>query len=129
MSSSVAAWWEPAWPPPSRAAVLRLALVESQSLPSRNSEWDSRIYAFTPGNVKFLTECGAWQRLDNSRVQQIEEMRVFGDTGAKLNFSAYQIGAPELAFILESRMLQHALWQGLHQQDNLTLLHPRNART
>jgi 2-polyprenylphenol 6-hydroxylase len=103
---------------------LRLALVEGQPLPSFDSEWDSRIYAFTPGNVDFLTECGAWQRLDTSRVQQVEEMRVSGDAGSRLNFSAYQLGAPELAFIMESRLLQHALWQGLKEQDNLTLLHP-----
>jgi ubiquinone biosynthesis UbiH/UbiF/VisC/COQ6 family hydroxylase len=103
---------------------LRLALVEGQPLPGFDSEWDSRIYAFTPGNVEFLHECGAWQRLDTTRVQQVEEMRVFGDTGSRLNFSAYEIGAPELAFIMESRILQHALWQGLREQDNLTLLHP-----
>ena len=103
---------------------LRLALIEGQPLPSLDSEWDSRIYAFTPGNVVFLHECGAWQRLDTSRVQQVEEMRVFGDAGSSLNFSAYEIGAPELAFIMESRLLQHALWQGLLEQDNLTLLHP-----
>jgi ubiquinone biosynthesis UbiH/UbiF/VisC/COQ6 family hydroxylase len=103
---------------------LRLALVEGQPLPNLDSEWDSRIYAFTPGNVAFLHECGAWQRLDKSRVQQVEEMRVFGDGGSKLNFSAYEIGAPELAFIMESRLLQHALWQGLLEQSNLTLLHP-----
>ena len=103
---------------------LRLALVEGQPLPSLDSEWDSRIYAFTPGNVDFLKQCGAWQRLDNSRVQQVEEMRVFGDAGSRLNFSAYEMGAPELAFIMESRLLQHALWQGLLEQDNLTLLHP-----
>src|SRR5512142_1105811 len=107
-----------------KSSGLRLALIEGQALPSLDSEWDSRIYAFTPGNVAFLHECGAWQRLDMSRVQQVEEMRVFGDTGAKLNFSAYQLGAPELAFIMESRLLQHALWQGLKEQDNLTLLHP-----
>lgn len=103
---------------------LRLALIEGQPLPSLDSEWDSRIYAFTPGNVDFLHECGAWQRLDASRVQQVEEMRVFGDSGSRLNFSAYEIGAPELAFIMESRLLQHALWQGLQEQDNVTLLQP-----
>ncbi len=126
---------------------LRLALVEGQTIPtlpetpspqsspasgrggerekqSSIPEWDSRIYAFTPGNVGFLGECGVWQRLDMSRVQQVEEMRVFGDGGSKLNFSAYQLGAPELAFIMESRLLQHALWQGLREQDNLTLLQP-----
>ncbi len=103
---------------------LRLGLVESASLPNVDTEWDSRIYAFTPGNVDFLSECGAWQRLDMSRVQQVEAMRVFGDTGSKLEFSAYQLGAPELAFIMESRLLQHALWQELNEQGNLTLLHP-----
>lgn len=103
---------------------LRLALIEGQPLPHPDSGWDSRIYAFTPGNVGFLKDCGAWQRIDMSRVQQVEEMRVFGDTGSRLNFSAYEIGAPELAFIMESRLLQHALWQGLREQDNLTLIQP-----
>ena len=103
---------------------LRLALIEGQPLPSLDSEWDSRIYAFTPGNVDFLKQCGAWQHLDTSRVQQVEEMRVFGDTGSRLNFSAYEIGVPELAFIMESRLLQHALWENLRTQENLTLLQP-----
>jgi ubiquinone biosynthesis UbiH/UbiF/VisC/COQ6 family hydroxylase len=110
-----------------KSSGLKLALVESGSLPqltSSTNDWDPRIYAFTPGNVDFLRECGAWQHVDVSRVQQVEEMRVFGDTGARLNFSAYQLGAPELAFIMESRLIQHALWQDLPRQDSLTLLHP-----
>lgn len=106
---------------------LKLALIESApppQLPTDPNDWDTRIYAFTPGNAQFLRECGAWQRLDMTRVQPVEEMRVFGDTGAKLTFSAYQLGVPELAFILESRLLQDALWQILRRQDNLTLLYP-----
>lgn len=107
-----------------KSSGLKIALVEGQALPGLDSGWDSRIYAFTPGNVEFLKDLGAWQRLDMSRVQQVEEMRVFGDSGAELDFSAYQVGAPELAFILESRLLQHALWQGLREQENLTILQP-----
>jgi ubiquinone biosynthesis UbiH/UbiF/VisC/COQ6 family hydroxylase len=106
---------------------LNLALVEGQSLLTslpEAAEWDSRIYAVTPGNAEFLRDCGAWQKLDMGRVQQVEEMRVFGDSGAELDFSAYQLGAAELTFILESRLLQQALWDGLKQQDNLTLLNP-----
>lgn len=106
---------------------LSLALVEGQGIKDfsiESNSWDSRIYAVTPGNAEFLRECGAWQKLDMSRVQQVEEMRVFGDAGAELDFSAYQIGAAELTFILESRLLQQALWDGLQQQDNLTLLNP-----
>ena len=103
---------------------LKVALVEAQSLSSGSEGWDSRIYAISPGSAAFLAESGAWQRLDMTRVQQVEQMRVFGDEGAELEFSAYQLGAPELAFILENRLLQQALWQGLLQHDNLTLFNP-----
>jgi len=103
---------------------LSVALVEAQPVSSQNEGWDSRIYAISPGNAAFLAENDAWQRLNMSRVQQVEQMRVFGDVDAELDFSAYQLGAPELAFILENRLLLQALWQGLQQQDNLTLFHP-----
>ncbi len=103
---------------------LSVALVEAQSMSPDSEGWDSRIYAISPGGASFLTQSGAWQRLDMARVQQVEQMRVFGDEGADLAFSAYQLGAPELAFILENRLMQQALWAGLQQQDNLTLFHP-----
>ena len=106
---------------------LKLALIESFSapdLPADPNDWDPRIYAITPGNAQFLRDCGAWQHLDMNRVQQVEEMRVFGDRGAELDFSAYQIGAAELTFILESRLLQQAIWTELKQQENLTIIKP-----
>jgi len=104
---------------------LTIALVENQRASTGKSDsWDSRIYAISPGNASFLEQCGAWQHLEMSRVQPVSAMRVFGDEGAELEFSAYQIGAPELNFILENRLLQQALWRELKQQDNLTLFHP-----
>ncbi|HEX5364189.1 MAG TPA: UbiH/UbiF family hydroxylase [Gallionella sp.] len=112
-----------------RHSGLSLALIESQHSPSLPAagdlgNWDSRIYAISPGSRRFLEEAGAWAHLDQSRVAPVEQMRVFGDADAKLEFSAYQMGTAELACILENRALQHALWQVLQQQDNLTLLHP-----
>jgi 2-polyprenylphenol 6-hydroxylase len=86
-------------------------------------DWDSRIYAISPGSRRFLEQSGAWSLLDTGRIAAVEAMRVFGDTGAKLEFSAYQMGIAELACILENRALQQALWQVLQQQENLTLLH------
>lgn len=103
---------------------LSVALVETQPMTPDSVGWDSRIYAISPGSAAFLTESGAWQRLDMGRVQRVEQMRVFGDEGAEMDFSAYQLGAPELAFILENRLMQQALWQGLQHQDNLTLFNP-----
>jgi 2-octaprenylphenol hydroxylase len=103
---------------------LTLAIVESHARPKAPSEWDERIYAISPGSRGFLEQCGAWQLLDPARVNPVEAMRVFGDTGAELEFSAYQVGAPQLACILENRALHQALWQKLMNQENLTLLHP-----
>ncbi len=109
---------------------LSLALVESQSLlmpdsaPAGVDDWDSRIYAISPGSRSFLERSGAWSLLDASRMAPVEAMRVFGDTAAELEFSAYQMGVAELACILENRELQQALWQVLQKQDNLTLYHP-----
>jgi 2-octaprenylphenol hydroxylase len=107
-----------------KASGLSIGLLESQPASANKEGWDSRIYAISPGNAAFLADCGAWQHLDMSRVQAVHAMRVFGDEGAELDFSAYEIGAPELNFIVENRLLQQALWQELQQQDNLTLLHP-----
>src|SRR5512135_2708943 len=107
-----------------KSSGLSVALVEAQPAAHDNTGWDSRIYAISPGSAAFLAESGAWQQLDMSRVQQVEQMRVFGDEGAELDFSAHQLGAPELAFILENRLLLQALWQELQQQENLTLFHP-----
>jgi 2-octaprenylphenol hydroxylase len=88
------------------------------------SDWDSRIYAISPGSRRFLEQSGAWSLLDPTRIAAVEAMRVFGDTGAELEFSAYQMGVAELACILENRALQRALWQVLQQQQNLTLFQP-----
>ena len=117
-----------------RHSGLALALVESQCSPALPADpeladpeltnWDSRIYAISPGSRRYLEEAGAWDHLATHRVAPVEEMRVFGDADAKLEFSAYEMGVPELACILENRELQHALWQVLQEQDNLTLLHP-----
>ena len=108
---------------------LSLALVEAAPAPilgdaTLHDDWDSRIYAISPGSRRYLEDSGAWALLDQSRIAPVEEMRVFGDIDSKIEFSAYQMGAPELACILENRLLQHALWQILAEQDNLDLIHP-----
>ncbi len=108
---------------------LTLALIESQPTPSADSSWDSRIYAISPGSRAFLQDCGAWALLDPNRVAPVAEMRVFGERSAQIEFSAYQMGVPELACILENRALHIALWQKLATQDNLTLLQPARCQS
>ena len=97
---------------------LRLALVEAGAAPSlpQDDSWDSRIYAISPGNARFLASLGVWERQDQSRIAPIEAMHVWGDAGAKLEFSADEASVSALGYIVESRLLQQALWTQV--QDN-----------
>ena len=104
---------------------LSLALIEGAPPPERIHEWDQRIYALSPGNVAFLDSLGTWGELDARRLCAVRAMRIFGDDGrSQLEFSAYDAGVNELAWIVESGELQRALWRGLERQSNLALLCP-----
>lgn len=84
--------------------------------------FDARIYAISPGNVAFLDRLGAWQGLPIDAIQPVRAMRIFGDDGdSRLEFDAYRSGVSELAWILEDRRLQAALWQGLENGPGITL--------
>jgi len=76
--------------------------------------WDARVYAISPGSATFLQRVGAWQTLPCERIEAIESMRVVGDAGATLNFSAYELGERALAWIVEERALRAALLPTLH---------------
>lgn len=100
---------------------LKLALVEPHPpLPSA-PEWDTRIYAISPGSAHFLEELGVWQGFDAARIAPVYGMEISGDTGARLDFDAYAAGLPQLAYIMESGRIQQGLWNAIQQQTGLTL--------
>jgi len=51
-------------------------------------------------------------------------IEVFGDRGARLDFSAFDVGVGELAWIAESSLIARELWEGVKRQANVTLLCP-----
>lgn len=102
---------------------LRIALVESQS-PTSVMGWDARIYALSPVNAAFIESIGAWRHLDRSRLTPIRSMRVFGDAGGKLEFSAFDTGVSELGWILESSLMACEFWESAKRQSNLTIFCP-----
>lgn len=107
---------------------LKMALIEPhETLPlPQNDSWDSRVYAISPGSAAFLQELGVWQLMGAERVAPVYKMAVFGDDNtAHINFSAYEIGIPELAFIAENRQLQTAVWEVLKSSnENLHIFCP-----
>lgn len=102
---------------------LRIALVESQQ-PTRPEGWDARIYAISPANIEFLGRIGAWRHLDAARIAPIRAMEIYGDSGGKLGFSAYETGVPELGCILESALMACEFWESAKRQGNLALFCP-----
>jgi 2-polyprenylphenol 6-hydroxylase len=91
---------------------LSVALV-AQHKPSPVTELDARVYALSPGNVAFLRGLGVWQALPQDRLAPVHGMQIYGDGAGSLEFDAYGAGVPELAWIVEDSVLQHALWDGL----------------
>lgn len=102
---------------------LKIALVEGRA-PTRAAGWDARVYAISPANAAFLQEIGAWKHLDAERIAPIHAMQIFGDGGARLDFSAYESGVAVLGWILESSLMACELWESAKRQGNLTLFCP-----
>jgi ubiquinone biosynthesis UbiH/UbiF/VisC/COQ6 family hydroxylase len=102
---------------------LSIGLVEARA-PVQPDGWDARIYAISPANARFLTDIGAWQHLDPARIQPVRAMEVYGDAGGRLDFSAYDAGVAELAWIVEASLMQRELWETARRQGNVTLLCP-----
>ena len=95
---------------------VRVAIVDRAPIdvtPSDAANWDARVYAVSPGSVAFLDSIGAWPSPSGGRIEAIESMRVEGDRGAVMTFSAYELGERALAWIVEERELRAALVRDL----------------
>jgi 2-octaprenylphenol hydroxylase len=111
-------------------AGLDVVLIEPQvpQAPLAADAWDSRIYAISPGNAAFLESLGVWSRLDAQRVQRVEAMSICGDVPAgRLEFSAYESGLRELAYIVEGCALLQALRAAIADTGQVRMLCPAQA--
>jgi ubiquinone biosynthesis UbiH/UbiF/VisC/COQ6 family hydroxylase len=90
-------------------ALVDRAPLEVANAPPAVEDWDTRIYAISPGSAALLRSLGTWQALPAERVAPVETMRVEGDDGAILRFSAHEQGERALAWIVEERALREAL--------------------
>jgi 2-octaprenylphenol hydroxylase len=106
-----------------KRARLTVAVIEGQ-VPSVPEGWDARIYAISPVNARFLQQIGVWEHLDASRIAPVRSMEVRGDRGGRLDFSAYDAGTGELAWIVEGAAMLNEMWQTVRRQGNATLLCP-----
>lgn len=89
---------------------------------STENQFGQRIYALSPSSKKLLTELHVWESLNHSRIQAVRDMRIYGDRGEKndqLHFSAFEAGRPELAWIIESDLIESTLTQAIRFNKNI----------
>jgi 2-octaprenylphenol hydroxylase len=93
-----------------------VALVERAARPAlfKAEAWDPRVYALSPGSVRFLDALGVWNRIEAQRASAYERMQVWEQEPAQgLSFDAAELGVPELGFIVEDGLLRASLWDSL----------------
>lgn len=94
-----------------------VALVEGQTpnFATLEEGWDSRLYAISPKNQRFLSALDAWPGAE--RIGTIARMEVHGDAGGEIAFDAAEAGGDALAWIVENRWLLAALWRRLAESE------------
>lgn len=102
---------------------IQIAPDLGQAVPApHGNQWGQRIYAFSPSTQKLLAHLQIWDAIDQSRMQPVRDMRIFGDRGEKqdqLHLSAFEAGTPQLAWIGESNVIEHTLDQASRFQNKL----------
>ena len=103
--------------------------------------WDARVYAISPASRALLESLGVWAHLPAARIARCTRMEVFAalpdaahpsahhaterasvQIDGRIEFSAYDIGADALAYLLESRSLAQALARRLAETPNIAIL-------
>jgi len=100
-----------------------VAVVEPNPPGALTDDWDSRIYAYSPGNVAWIKTLGGWD--ESVRGQAVFRMRIHGDAGGRLSFDALDAGLPELAWIAENSRLQSSLWRAFQAGVNVKTITAR----
>jgi 2-polyprenyl-6-methoxyphenol hydroxylase-like FAD-dependent oxidoreductase len=83
---------------------------------------DVRAYALNAASVTLLAALGVWDRLPRDAMTAVHEMRVAGDRGGALSFSAWEQCVSELAWIVDAAALDLALACALREAPRVTHL-------
>jgi 2-polyprenylphenol 6-hydroxylase len=100
---------------------LVLTRLSNENCSPKAEEYDTRVYALSPGSKTFLTHLGVWQRLPVARLTDVDAMQVWGDDverGSQIRFEENQ----PVAHIVEHAALMNALIQSLETRENIRVM-------
>ncbi|WP_344953244.1 FAD-dependent monooxygenase [Zobellella aerophila] len=82
---------------------------------------DLRVSAISAASVRLLQQAHAWERVLAMRAWPYQGLEASEWQGFVTRFSAAELDAEYLGFMVENRVLQLALWQALADWQNVTL--------
>lgn len=81
---------------------------------SAEDEVDLRVVALAPDARELLDDIGAWSAIASSRTGPYRQMHVWDALApGSLHFDAAEQGEAALGWIVENKLIQHALWKSL----------------
>lgn len=108
-----------------------IAVIEAQPAqmldpsPIALANADLRVSAINRASELFLSGMDVWQRMTPERLSPYQTMRVWDGQGTgHIQFTAQEVGEPHLGHIIENRLLQSALMDGVMVQNNVQLFNP-----
>lgn len=107
-------------------AGVEVVLVEARAAqPWHAADYDLRVFAVSPASQAMLSRLGAWDGVRARRLQPYARMRVWetGDAD-ELSFSAADIAADELGWIVEDAVLKAALWERVLATPAISVIAP-----
>ena len=112
----------------------RVVLVDRAALPPmEHPDFDGRAYAIAAGSKRLLDEAGLWEELPYPPCPILDIRVTDGKPGhrpspLRLHFDHRAVGAEPFGWIIEARALRIAINRRLHDDPNILLLAPAEAR-
>ncbi|WP_158174903.1 2-octaprenyl-3-methyl-6-methoxy-1,4-benzoquinol hydroxylase [Grimontia hollisae] len=106
----------------------RIAMVERRAPEAFSSDqpMDLRVSAISPASVSLLQSLKVWNDVLAMRVCPYRRLETWEHPECRIRFSADSMDLQQLGFIVESRILQLALWHACEAQENLDIFCPGN---
>ena len=102
-------------------ANLKVVVIDASSTQAPSGEPKLRVSAINKASQQLLTNLGAWQYLDHSRVSPYQKMMVWDKDGmGKIEFDAHAISENHLGAIIENDAISFALAKRVSELANIT---------
>jgi 2-octaprenylphenol hydroxylase len=104
---------------------LKIGVIERQPPQPHENEYALRVSAINRASLQVFNAIGAFEHMVSLRVSPFRDMHVWDATGAgQIHFDSAELGLDALGYIIENRVVQHALLDVLLRSENLHWLCP-----